>query len=147
MTTLRETIVVDRPIEDAFDYVADFATTAHWDPGIDSARQIGDGSIGVGTRFEVVSNFNGRRLPLVYTITAYERPRRVVLVGDGKQFRGEDTITFEPLSDTQTRVTYVAEIGLKGVLRLVQPFLRRKFDAMGKAAVAGLKARLDGGAG
>jgi carbon monoxide dehydrogenase subunit G len=146
MTTLRETIVVRRPIEEAFDYVADFTTTAEWDPGIDAAKRVNGGPIGVGSRFEVVSNFNGRKLPLVYTMTAYERPRRVVLLGDGKQFRGEDTITFEALGEGQTRITYVAEIRLKGVLRLVQPFLGGKFDAMGKAAVAGLQARLDGGA-
>jgi carbon monoxide dehydrogenase subunit G len=147
MTTLRETIVVERPVEEAFDYVADFATTEEWDPGIDSARRVGDGPIGVGTRFDVVSNFNGRKLPLVYTMTVYERPRRVVLAGDGKQFRGEDTITFEAIGDGRTRITYVAEISLKGVLRLVQPFLGGKFDAMGKAAVDGLKSKLDGGAG
>ena len=41
-------------------------------------------------RFEVVADVNGRRLPLTYEITEYDRPRRVVLAGEGSTFRGLD---------------------------------------------------------
>ncbi len=55
MTTIRKQIMTDLPVEQAFNYVADFASSAEWDPGVESARRIGDetGPIEVGTRYEL----------------------------------------------------------------------------------------------
>lgn len=146
MTRVQEEIEVAAPIEAAFDYVADFATTAEWDPGIAEGRRVGEGPISVGSTFEVVADFSGRRLPLTYEITEYERPRRVVLAGEGSTFRGLDEISFAPGAGGGTRITYAADIRLKGLLALAEPFMKGRFDEMAKKAVAGLKERLDAGA-
>jgi carbon monoxide dehydrogenase subunit G len=144
MTRLQETIEVARSVEESFDYVADFTTTADWDPGIAQARHVGDDTtIGVGARFDVVADFNGRRLPFVYEIVEYERPHRVVLVGRGPNVEGRDEITFTKEGDTHTRIDYIADIRLTGLARLAEPFMAGRFDRMGKAAVRGLKAKLD----
>jgi len=144
MTRLHEEIEVARPIEEAFDYVADFAKCAEWDPGIAEGRRVGEGPIGVGSRFEVVADFNGRRMPLTYEITEFERPRRVVLAGEGSTFRGLDEIGFAAAPSGGTRITYAADIRLKGLLAIAEPFMKGRFAEMGRKAVAGLKARLDG---
>ncbi len=143
MARLQETIEVARSMEEAFDYVADFSTTADWDPGIAEARRVGDGAVGVGSRFEVVADFNGRRLPLVYEIVEYERPERVVLVGRGANFEGRDEIRFAREGDSHVRIDYLADIELKGLARLAEPFMGGRFDKMGKAAVRGLKTALE----
>jgi carbon monoxide dehydrogenase subunit G len=146
MTTLRETIEVERSQEEAFDYVADFSTTAEWDPGIAEASMVGEGPIGVGTRFEVVALFNGKRLPLVYEITSFERPGRVALHGSGSGFEGIDEIAFSPGRDGSTRIAYTAEIRLKGLARLAEPFMGGRFEEMARTAVDGLRTKLDAGA-
>jgi carbon monoxide dehydrogenase subunit G len=142
MTRVSETIEVAATQETAFDYVADFSTTAEWDPGIDEASRLDDDPIGEGSRFRVMAVFNGRRLPLEYRITAYERPRRVVLVGDGATFHGEDEILFESV-ENGTRVTYRADLQLRGLARIVEPFMRGRFEELGRKAVAGLRRELD----
>ena len=38
---------------------------------------------------------------------------------------------------------YIAEIKLSGLMGLLQPFLGRAFDSIGKGAVAGMKRELD----
>ena len=67
--------------EEAFDYLADFSTTAEWDPGVVSAERITPGAIQAGTRFQVVVSFLTRTLEFEYEILEYERPHRLVLRG------------------------------------------------------------------
>lgn len=129
--------------EAAFDYVADFSRAQEWDPGIPSARRLDDGEIGVGSRFELVSRFGSTEQTIVYELTEYERPETVTFVGEGKNFHGTDTISFSPSEDGGTRVTYVADLGLKGLAALAVPFLRGRLDEMSDAAVAGLQVALD----
>jgi carbon monoxide dehydrogenase subunit G len=143
VTRLHETITVTRPIDESFAYVADFATTAEWDPGIAQARRVDDGPIGLGSRFAVVAVFNGRRLDLIYEIVAYEPPERIVLRGEGKGFRGVDEITLTTEGNAQTRIDYVADIELTGIAKLAVPFMKGRFDTMAKKAVTGLKAALE----
>ena len=131
------------PQERAFDYVADFSTTEEWDPGIPSARRLDDRPLGVGSRFELVSRFGSTEQTIVYEITAFDRPNSVTFVGDGKNFRGTDVISFAPRGDGGTDVTYVADLGLKGFASLALPFLRGRLDDMSDHAVAGLQAALD----
>ncbi|MGZ4150553.1 MAG: SRPBCC family protein [Actinomycetota bacterium] len=143
MRRLQETIEVARPIEEAFDEIADFSTTASWDPGIAEARRLDEAPLGVGSRFEVVAMFNARELPLVYEIVEYERPTRVVLRGSGATFQGLDEITCTREGDNHTRIDYVADLRLTGLARLAEPLLGGRFDRMGKDAVRGLKRHLE----
>jgi carbon monoxide dehydrogenase subunit G len=129
--------------ERAFDFVADFSTTQEWDPGIQAAKRLDDRPIGVGSRFELVSRFGSTEQTIVYEIAAYDRPTSVTLVGEGKTFRGTDVISFSQDAGGGTRVTYVADLGLKGPTALAMPFLRRRLDAMSDDAVDGLRRALD----
>ena len=129
--------------ERAFDFVADFSTTQEWDPGIQTAKRLGDRPIGVGSRFELVSRFGSTEQTIVYEITAYDRPSSVTFVGESKTFRGTDVISFSEDDAGGTRVTYVADLGLKGPMALAMPFIRGRLDAMSDDAVDGLRRALD----
>jgi carbon monoxide dehydrogenase subunit G len=144
---VERTLDVGASPEAAFDYVADFSRAQEWDPGIPSARRLDDGPIGLGSRFELRSRFGSTEQLITYEVTGFDRPRSVTFVGDGKTFRGTDTISFEPNEGGGTRVTYLADLGLKGVAALALPFIRGRLDAMSDDAVAGLKTALDGLAG
>ena len=140
---VERTLQVAATPEAAFDFVADFSRAQEWDPGIPSARRLDDGEIGRGSRFELVSRFGSTKQTIVYELTEYDRPNRVTLVGDGKNIHGTDTISFAPADGGGTRVTYVADLGLRGLASLAVPFLRGRLDEMSDAAVAGLQAALD----
>ena len=125
----------------AFDYMANFANTAAWDPGVRRAHQITPGDVGLGTRFEVVADFNGRSLPLIYEITVFEPPRRVVLRAETPLVVSRDDITFTP-TDRGTDVTYDAELRTRGWLTLAAPVVARMFRGVGKRARVGLQREL-----
>lgn len=131
------------PRERAFDHVADFSTAAAWDPGITSGRRLDDGPVGLGSRFELVSNFGNSEQTIEYRITAYDRPSSVTFVGEGDRFRGTDVIGFTEAPDGGTAVRYVADLGLTGLAAVALPFLRGRLDEMSDRAVAGLRDALD----
>jgi hypothetical protein len=51
-----------------------------------------------------------------------------------------DTIEFARLEGGGTRITYVADLRLTGLAKVVEPLLGPSFDEMGRRALAGMKA-------
>ena len=139
MTTLNERIDTTLPIEAAFDYVADFANSEEWDPGVESAERLDDGPVGVGSRYRLGVRLGSRVAPMEYRITEFERPRRVVLVGEGSGVSAVDDIRFEPAPTGGTRIDYTADIRLGGLLRLAQPFLGGAFANVARKAADGMR--------
>jgi uncharacterized protein YndB with AHSA1/START domain len=130
-------------VEEAFDYLADFSRTAEWDPSVVDARRLTRGRVRLGASFRVVVSFLGRRVPLEYRITEFERPSRLVLSGGDSSLRSIDEITFVPRPGG-TRVTYEARLELTGIRRLADPILDVLFQRIGRLAVRGLRERLAG---
>jgi hypothetical protein len=142
MTTLREHVTTPLERAAAFAYVADFSRQSEWDPNTVSSRRIDDGPLGVGARFALEVRVGSRTTPMEYRITEYSVPEKVVLVGEGGGVWSQDIITFEDVPEG-TRVGYVAEIRLSGLLGLIQPLLGRAFAGIAKGAVTGMKRELD----
>ena len=143
MTTLRERIETTLPIDEAFAYVADFANSQEWDPGVATAERLDPGPVGVGSRYRLGVRMGGRVAPMEYRISVFESPTRVVLNGSGSGVTAVDDIRFERL-EAGTRIDYTADIKLGGVLGLIQPLLGRAFANLAKNAVGGMQRTLDG---
>ncbi len=74
MTVLREELEVDRSIGEVFGFIADFANSARWDPGVAESRNVTDGPVRIGTRYDLIVLFNDRRLPMTYEVIGTDRP-------------------------------------------------------------------------
>lgn len=143
MTILKETIGVGESSERAFDAIADFSTSAEWDPGVVAARRVRDGRDapnGIGAEYALTVTFRGRSSDMTYRTTAYEPSRLVVLEGVGPKIRATDTIELEPLAAGGTRITYTADLPLSGATKLAQPLLSGAFVRMGHRALEGMRA-------
>jgi carbon monoxide dehydrogenase subunit G len=140
---ITETFVVPAAPEAAFDLVADFSSTASWDPGIRRARRLDAGTLGRGSRFEVRLGLGPATAPLVYEIVVFQRPNRVVLRTEGSLHQGTDDVRFRAV-DGGTEVTWDAEFALRGPGALLDPALGVGFRRAGAAAVAGLADELGG---
>ena len=139
---ISEQIQVSRPPAEAFRYVADFENTAEWDPGIAEATKLTDGPVGVGSEFDVVALFRGKRQRFRYAVTELDDGRRIVLAGGGEKATSVDEIVVEPAGGG-SRITYTAEIKLKGFRRFAEPLLKLMLAKTAEEGLAGLKARLD----
>ena len=142
MPILRETIETTLYRDDAFSFIANFANSAAWDPGTATSERIGDGPVGVGTRYRLGVRMRGRVVPMEYRITTFDAPRRVVLAGTGSGVEAIDDITFIA-TPGGTRIEYVATIHLGGLMRLLEPFAGGAFAKIGRDARDGMQRTLD----
>ena len=142
MISLHETIEVERPVVEAFDYVADFRTTTQWDSTADSARKLTHGPVSVGTRFEVICRHPLGRVTLQYTLTRYEPGQLLALHGSSRFFDVDDEIRFTETA-AGTRIDYRADFTFRQPLKYFSAKFRAGLERMGRASVQGLKHALD----
>jgi len=141
MARYRATIDTPREREDVFVYISDFSTTQEWDPGVVEAERCSEAAVGEGTEFRLVAEFLGRKTALTYRIVEYDPPHAVTFRGENATVISNDRITFDAVGEG-TRITYDAELLLKGPLRLADPLLGLAFNRVGDRALAGLKHKL-----
>lgn len=141
MSRIQEVRWTSRPVDEVFGYVANFATTAEYDPGVSRAHRVDEGPLGLGAEFAVDAVFMGRTLPMRYYITRYDPPHRLDLRGEAATSTANDTIVFVPKSGG-TEITWTLDLRLTGPSRLMQPFMGPLFRRLGRKALDGLAARL-----
>jgi carbon monoxide dehydrogenase subunit G len=137
----RREIEVPTAREVAFAYLADFSNAAEWDPGVAEARRLTPPPTAVGSRFELIALFRGKRQRFEYVVTEYDEGTRIALRGEGEKAVSDDAIAVGD-AGAATRIAYEADIRLKGAYRVVEPLLRPVFTRMGDRALEGLAARL-----
>ncbi len=142
MPTLNERIDTSLPIDDAFDFVADFANSSQWDPGVATSERVDGDLVGVGSRYRLGVRMRGRVAPMEYRTTVFDPPSRVVLEGRGSGVAAVDDITFAS-TESGTRIGYVAHIRLTGAMRLVAPFAGGTFARIARDARDGMQRTLD----
>src|ERR1051326_3486963 len=70
-------IVIERPIERVFDFVADERNEPLYNPRMNRAEKITPGPIGVGTRFGSEMTGVGREAEMTIEFTEFDRPHRI----------------------------------------------------------------------
>lgn len=143
-TLLNEHIDVQRPIQECFRYLLDFSTAEQWDPGVRRAQKLTPGPVRLGSEFQVTLSGLGGGTVMQYRLTGLRSGESLHLTGVGSGILAEDSISLLSLAAGRTRISYAARLRMPGlgVLsgRMLQPFLTR----LGRRAMAGLKAALDG---
>ena len=120
-------------VEQAFAFMSDFSNAARWDPGVLSARRLDAGEVRVGSSFDLTVAFAGRKMTLRYTVRTMKVPREVVFVASTSRLELVDTLTFEQLGDG-CRMTYNADLTLKGLAGIANPLLALGFRRVGDRA-------------
>ncbi len=141
MARYRATLETSRSQEEVFRYLSDFSTTREWDPGVIEAERLTAGEVGMGSEFSLVARFLGRDAQLTYRVVEYDPPHAVTVLGENATVISRDRITFEP-SHGGTRVSYDAELTLRGAMRLADPLLGLAFRPVGDRALEGMKRAL-----
>ncbi|MDN5765009.1 MAG: SRPBCC family protein [Humibacillus sp.] len=134
------TVTVDRPIDQVWGYLSDFAHTTDWDPGtVRTERTSGDG--GVGTRYHNVSKFLGRQTELDYLVNEFVPNEKLALRGENATVVAHDTMSLSGSSE-RTTVTYRAAFEFKGIAKFVAPLLAPALRKLGDEAETGLREAL-----
>ena len=138
MARFTTTVQSPHPPEVVFAALADFSTVAQWDPNVDAAERMDDGPLAVGSKFEVLNDFFGRKQKLVYEMLSYDPPKEFVVEASNSSFDSNDTVTFVA-TDSGCDVTYDAVITMHGAGRFFDPLVGLLFRIVGSKAEKGLR--------
>ena len=118
---LEQSFCVSRPPEVVFDYLTNPANLADWQTSKTFVEQLTDGPPRLGTRVrERTKPPGGKEFEQIVEFTEFAPPRRVhVHIVEGP-YPVDATWSFEADGDA-TRVHFVAEGDLRGVMRALQP--------------------------
>src|SRR5690348_3386997 len=97
MVQVNGEIVIDRPPEDVFDFVANEENEPRYNPHMLRAEQLSEGPTGLATRFRTELRTMGRTMPMIVEFTAFERPRRLASVTRSSMMQTEGALTFDPV--------------------------------------------------
>jgi uncharacterized protein YndB with AHSA1/START domain len=142
MTNMSRTVRTGQPVDAVWSYLSDFTTSAIWDPHTVSCRRLDRGPLAVGSRFENVQHVAGRDSTLSYRITGYEPGQRMVLEGGNDTVHSRDEMTFTPMADGGTEVTYTVDIELLGVAKVGQPLLAAAMKKIADDGAEGMSTAL-----
>lgn len=139
-------IVIERPIEQVFDFVADERNEPQYNPRMSRAEKITPGPIGVGTRFSSEMTNVGRKVEMTIEFTEFDRPRRIAETAHMSSMDIGGVLLFEAVPEG-TCMKWIWDVEPRGFSRLLGPLVRRMGDRQERAIWARMKSVLECGAG
>jgi carbon monoxide dehydrogenase subunit G len=121
------TLLIDRSLEDVFDYLSDARNEPAWLPGAERVEKTSDGPVGLGTTFDGTYARAGRA---ELTLVTFERPTAVTFRAHAKIVDFDDAVK---LSDEggKTRLSATMTAQPRGLMKLGAPLMaktmRRQF--------------------
>ena len=124
MTKIERSIVIERPIEEVWDFVHEPANDALWQTTLTESEELTDGPMRVGTRVREVRRFLGLRIETTWEVTEYEPTRRSAIRGTSGPIPLSGGYRLEAV-DTGTRFTVTGELDAHGFFKLAEPVFAR----------------------
>jgi uncharacterized protein YndB with AHSA1/START domain len=122
-------IVIGRPVEEVFDYVADERHEPDFNTRMSRVELLTPEPIGVGSRFGVEIAMMRRVFDMTVEFTAFERPRLLGSTsrslprgGKGRPLLTAGSLTFEPVPEG-TRMRWSWKVETPGAMRLLVPLV------------------------
>lgn len=115
--TVNESIIIDRPMEEVFDFIADNENDPLWCPAVKEIRRVSENGTAKGARYEMHHTPGGMGFDAEVEVVAHERPRLLkwVMTDSGHTIRG--TYELEAVNG-KTRLTQTSEVTFEGWLRI-----------------------------
>jgi uncharacterized protein YndB with AHSA1/START domain len=135
-------IVINRPVEEVFDTVADECNEPRYNPHMLRAEKLSPGPVGLGSRFRAEMRTRPRPVVMTTECTGYERPRRLASTTRLSTMDIRGTLTFDPVP-AGTWMRWSWDLEPRGLLKLATPVVARIGARQERAIWTGLKRFLE----
>jgi len=142
MIKATESIIIQRPVEEVFAFVADQRNAPEWQSGLLEVRRTDEGPLGVGATHAVVRKFMGRRMEVNNEYVTYEPNTQVTF----KSTAGPMPFEFSYLTESTpagTRLTGKMEMQAAGFMGLAEPLIGASLKREMRAGFGELKDLLE----
>ena len=124
MIKVETSVEIGRPSDEVFEYISNFENNPTWQSGQLEATFTSEGPLGVGSTYDQVATFLGRRIFSTFEVVEYEASRKVKATSRAGSFPITFTRMVEP-SGAGTKVKAIIEGDASGFFKLAQPLMRR----------------------
>ena len=121
MIESRAEVVIERPPEAVFDFLADSRNEERWLPGAERVELLDPEPIGLGTRFR---GRYARTGEVALELVEFERPSRVTFRARSRIVDFDDAVVLTP-KDGGTLLRATMRAQPKGMMRFVAPLMGR----------------------
>lgn len=142
MARVQGQILIQRPVEEVFDFVADERNEPRYNPQMRRAEQTSAGPIGVGTTFQAESTSQGRPVLMTIAFTEYQRPLRLASATHLSNMDIQGTLTFDPVPEG-TQMRWFWKLEPRGALKLLTPLVAALGRRQERTIWTGLKRYLE----
>jgi carbon monoxide dehydrogenase subunit G len=146
MFSFSQSLEIDRPATEVWQYLIAFEQVPLWEHGIVEVRQITPGPPVVGTEISARRIYGGREVSLAGRIVAFEDGRSATMsLRGGPHVEALVEYAVEPVEAGRSVVTYRATGNLIRPLRFLHPILPAVGRAEARKNLVKLKRRIEGG--
>ena len=142
MARIAGEILIGRPVDVVFDFVADQRNEPQYNPRMVRADKVSGAPVGKGTVFRSAARSMGRAADMRIELTGYDRPARLDSSTTMSQADMDGTLTFEPVP-AGTRMRWTWDVRPKGAFRLLAPVIGRLGSRQERAIWSGMKRYLE----
>jgi carbon monoxide dehydrogenase subunit G len=142
MTAITQSVTIQRPVEEVWDFIGNFENTTRWSRGVLEARQTSDGPLAPGATLQTVVKAFGRRRTADYLVTEYEPGHAFAFEVTSGPMTSRARFSVEP-AGAGTRLTASGEAEATGLYRLLAPLLVRILERHSQDDLATLKRVLE----
>ena len=140
---IEHSIVIDRPLDDVFAYLAAPGNMSEWQDAVLDASAIGDVPIGADTRVRVRRRFMGQIVTLVLETTEFKPNERFSFASESGPIALSGTVAVGP-HEGGTSVVFTVSGEAEGLFSLAGPFIEQVVRKETVENAARLKEILEG---
>jgi uncharacterized membrane protein len=142
MIKVETSVVINRPVDEVFEFVANIENLPQWAGPVLEAKQTSEGPVGVGTTQTQVAQLLGRRVETSQEVTEYEPNKKLSTKSTSGPIPIEVHYTFEPVAE-DTRVKMEGNVDAGGFFKLAEPIVARMLKRQTEADSSTLKELLE----
>ena len=142
MTTITQSVTVERPVAEVWDFISNFENTTRWSRGVLAARRTSGGPLRAGSTLQTVVKAFGRRRTADYLVTEYEPNHAFAFEVTAGPMASRARYSVEP-AGAGTRLTASGEAAATGLYKLLAPILVRILKRHSEDDLANVKRILE----
>jgi carbon monoxide dehydrogenase subunit G len=104
MPQVHAEVTIDQPIEQVFSYISDPRNESHWMPGATGISNVSDGPTHVGTTYDSMVHFLGRRMDFAVEVTELNEPREYGYRSKHGALEAQRQFSLEPVEGGSTQI-------------------------------------------
>lgn len=144
MARISGAVMIDAPVAEVFDMVADERNEPRYNPRIGRAEKVSEGPVGKGARFVAEPRSIGARGRMTLEVVEYDRPHRLHTIVRSSYMHVDGRLTFEEVGGG-TRLRWDWDMELVGPMRVLSPVLAVVGPGWERRNWVGLKQYMESG--